>query len=142
MELTETNDIKKYIIENKLLIYPTQDVPEDFPNISWGNENWKDFINVAVKQGASMIFFKEEVFKETHISSNIIPTSDSDERIIEFNNKIRAFDNYVGELAIFTMYWIKNDIIHSFIKTASWADDFLSISVMLENTEDREVLGM
>jgi len=142
MEFNEIKEIKTYITENELLIYPTQDVPDDFPNISWDGDDWKMFIKTAIKQNVSMIFLKEELFRETHISSNIIPTSDSDERIIEFNNKIRAFDDHIGELAIFVMYWIKNDTIFSFTKTAKWANEFLNISVMLENTEDREVLGM
>jgi hypothetical protein len=40
------------------------------------------------------------------------------------------------------MYWIKNDIVYSFTQSSQWAEDFLNISVMLENTEDREILGM
>ena len=32
MDLAETLEIKKYLIENELQIYPTQDIPENFPN--------------------------------------------------------------------------------------------------------------
>jgi len=142
MELTETLEIKKYLIENELQIYPTQDVPEDLPNIIWDGDNWKDFLKTAIFEQASIIFVREEIFKDAHIISNIIPTTDSDEKIVEFNNKIRSFDKYIGKLAIFTMYWIKNDIVYSFTQSSQWAEDFLNISVMLENTEDREILGM
>ncbi|BAP61125.1 hypothetical protein [Methanococcus maripaludis] len=142
MELTETLEIKKYLIENELQIYPTQDVPEDLPNIIWDGDNWKDFLKIAIFEQASIIFVREEIFKDAHIISNIIPTTDSDEKIVEFNNKIRSFDKYIGKLAIFTMYWIKNDIVYSFTQSSQWAEDFLNISVMLENTEDREILGM
>lgn len=142
MELTETLEIKKYLIENELQIYPTQDVPEDLTNIIWDGDNWKDFLKIAIFEQASIIFVREEIFKDAHIISNIIPTTDSDEKIVEFNNKIRSFDKYIGKLAIFTMYWIKNDIVYSFTQSSQWAEDFLNISVMLENTEDREILGM
>ncbi|MBB6066655.1 hypothetical protein [Methanococcus maripaludis] len=142
MELTETLEIKKYLIENELQIYPTQDVPEDLPNIIWDGDNWKDFLKIAIFEQAYIIFVREEIFKDAHIISNIIPTTDSDEKIVEFNNKIRSFDKYIGKLAIFTMYWIKNDIVYSFTQSSQWAEDFLNISVMLENTEDREILGM
>lgn len=142
MELTETLEIKKYLIENELQIYPTQDVPEDLPNIIWDGDNWKDFLKIAIFEQASIIFVREEIFKDAHIISNIIPTTDSDEKIVEFNNKIRSFDKYIGKLAIFTMYWIKNDIVYSFTQSSEWAEDFLNISVMLESTEDREILGM
>lgn len=142
MDLTESLEIKKYLIENELQVYPTQDVPEDLPNIIWEGDNWKDFLKIAIFEKASIIFFREEIFKDAHIISNIIPTTDSDEKIVEFNNKIRSFDKYIGKLAIFTMYWIKNDIVYSFTQSSQWAEDFLNISVMLENTEDREILGM
>lgn len=79
MELTETLEIKKYLIENELQIYPTQDVPEDLPNIIWDGDNWKDFLKIAIFEQASIIFVREEIFKDAHIISNIIPTTDSDE---------------------------------------------------------------
>jgi len=142
MDLAETLKIKEYLIENELQIYPTQDIPEDFPNIAWEGDNWKDFLKIAIFEKTSIIYVREEIFKDAHILSNIIPTTDSDERIVEFNNKIRSFEKHIGKLAIFTMYWIKNDIIYSFTKSSKWAEDFLSISVTLENTEDREILGM
>uniref|UniRef100_A9AB33 Uncharacterized protein n=1 Tax=Methanococcus maripaludis (strain C6 / ATCC BAA-1332) TaxID=444158 RepID=A9AB33_METM6 len=142
MDLAETLDIKKYLLENELQIYPTQDIPEDFPNIIWEGNDWKEFLKIAIFEKASIIFLREEIFKDAHIKSNIIPTTDSDERIVEFNNKIKSFEKHIGKLAIFTMYWIKNDIIYSFTQSSKWAEDFLSISVMLETTEDREILGM
>ncbi|WP_459202531.1 hypothetical protein [Methanococcus sp. CF] len=142
MDIAETLEIKKYLLENELQIYPTQDVPEDFPNIVWEGNDWKEFLKIAIFEKASMIFLKEEIFKDAHITSNIIPTTDSDERIVEFNNKIRSFEKYIGKLAIFTMYWIKDDVMYSFTQSSKWAEDFLSVSVLLENTEDREVLGM
>ncbi|ABO35027.1 conserved hypothetical protein [Methanococcus maripaludis C5] len=142
MDLAETLEIKKYLIENELQIYPTQDIPEDFPNIVWEGNDWKEFLKIAIFEKASIVFVREEIFKDAHIKSNIIPTTDSDERIVEFNNKIRAFEKHIGKLAIFTMYWIKNDVIYSFTQSSKWAEDFLSISVMLETTEDREILGM
>lgn len=88
------------------------------------------------------MFLKKEIFKKEHIESNLIPTKDSDEKISEFNAKVKSFNRYIGKVAIFTMYWIKDDLIYSFTKTSKWAEEFLDISVEVKNSENREFIGM
>jgi hypothetical protein len=138
----DVKKIEKVLKEQGFFIYPTTSGLEEFPRIVWEGDNWEDFITIAKSEGIKTMFLKKEIFKKEHIDSNLVHAKDSDEKINEFNAKIKSFSKYINKVAIFTIYWIKDDLIYSFTKTSKWAEEFLDISVEVKDSENREFIGM
>ncbi|AEF96330.1 hypothetical protein [Methanotorris igneus] len=144
MELEEfITMVEDFLKKEGFLIYPTSDTLENFPEIRWGGDDWKSFIMVAKYEGVKTMFIKKDLFTKEHIESNLYPEKRGDKRIVEYNSKIRSFEKYINKVAVFTMFWIKDDIVYSFTKYALWAEEFLNITLDLgEDNEEEEISWM
>jgi hypothetical protein len=134
--------VENFLKKEGFLIFPTSDVLEDFPEIRWVGDDWKGFIMVAKHEGIKTMFVKKDLFTRGHIESSLYFPERIDKNIVEYNNRIKSFEKYIGRTAIFSMFWIKDDIVYSFVKYAPWAEEFLSISLELKEDGDEEISWM
>ncbi|EHP86071.1 hypothetical protein [Methanotorris formicicus] len=133
--------VEDFLKKEGFSIYPTSDILESFPNIRWEGGDWKNFIMVAKHEGIKTMFIKKDLFTKEHIESNLYSKKQEDKRVIEYNNKIKSFKKYINKVAVFTMFWIKDDIVYSFTKYAPWAEEFLTTTLDLEDIEEEEEIS-